>query len=136
MSRYADLPPFHPGETFKVVRVVTLNGTEYQPNEILNKDGVSDRLLRRLYEQRKIVVVASGAPVTPKKDKSASKAAPAKEAAPVATEKDDKRTRYWVKQAGIGGHKVISPKGEVLQSYKDRDEALAEAERLNVQFAL
>lgn len=130
---YHPLHPFTPGARYKVVRPpVTLDGHEFTYDDELPAD-VDLRLLELLYTQRKIEVIgpkevlpmAADAPAAPVKK------APAKKVEPAAAA-DAPPLKYKVKQAGLGGFKVIAPNGApVGEGHKTYDLALAEAQRLS-----
>jgi hypothetical protein len=192
LSRYAARQPFTPLAEFVVARPFDLNGETLTPGVGVQKDGLDERLLRNLYEQRKIEIIdlaavrakqaadaaaadaeaarkaaetaAQGekpatAPATPAKtvgrprkaaaapaaegEKPAAAPAtpaktvgrPRKDAAAPATEGEKPATvpmRYRVKQAGLGGFKVLDEAGvPVGDGWPTHAEAMAEAVRLN-----
>jgi hypothetical protein len=53
MSRISRVA-FSPDFNFVVRKPMTYNGTDYQFGEELNKAGISERLLRKLYDQNKV----------------------------------------------------------------------------------
>lgn len=55
MSRYAAQLPFSASYDFNATRELTLNGRTYQAGEEIDKEALPERLLRTLYESRKIM---------------------------------------------------------------------------------
>lgn len=123
--------PFHPGSTFNATRPFTMNGVNYAAGDRVDTTGVPDRTLRALYEQRKIDY-ASVEPVVAPQAAPQAEAKPKPKAEKKAEQPVDDKPQYRVKQAGLGGFKVISPDGApVGPGYKTHAEALVEAQRLN-----
>lgn len=149
MPRYSDRQPFTTAADFVVVRSFTINGVSLAPGDAVPKDGVADRVLRNLYDQRKIDIApahspataapqraakADAAPRAPKPRAEAQSAPVAPATAPVNPQITDAVTQapaYRVKHAGLGGFKVIDAKGvPVGKGFPTKAEAEAEIARL------
>lgn len=140
---YEPLLPFTPHAQFKVLQPLNIDGIDLPPGSPLPKTGLNDRLLRQLYEQRRIGVVGPdytglppAAPVAPapaQEAPSAPAVAPEAPAAPAAPEAPS-APAYRVKQAGLGGFKVIDANGQPIgKGWPTKAEAEAEAARLMAQ---
>jgi hypothetical protein len=130
MSRFAKRPPFHPAGNFVCVRQFTLNGVDLRPGAIVNKVGVQERTLSKLYDAGKISYAPDQGPIVAETAPVAATPAPV---APTTTEAKEAPVApaYRVKQAGLGGYKVIDASGQPLgKGYKTKAEAEAEIERL------
>lgn len=123
--------PFHPASDFVAAAPFTLNGKDLNWGDPVDTTGVDDRLLRALYEQRKIdyaeirPVKASGGKATVEATVEGTVQAKVQatleatlEGGPQAADQKghadtDKKIapRYKVKHAGLGGWKVIDDKG-------------------------
>jgi len=136
LSRYFARQPFSPLAAFVVTRPFDLNGDTMVPGTPMPTNGLDERLLRNLYDQRKIDIVANDPAQAPAPPPAAPEApAPrgrARKTDKAATEAPTAPARYRVKQAGFGGFKVIDaagvPQGEGWPTEAD---ALKEIERLN-----
>lgn len=136
----ADRHPFHPDGNFVAFKPFTLNGVSLSYGDPVNKEGVEPRLLRALYDQRKIdygTVTAKSVDGSNASDTAAnadfakSTYTDANIANGSANKKDG---HHKVKHAGLGGWKVIDPKGvPVGPGHKTKAEAQAEADRLNAK---
>lgn len=135
--------PFTPLARFEVFLPFTIDAHTYAPGEILKSEGLTDTLLRQLYEQRKIGVVGPDYDRMEKSkavQKSAPKAdpepiapaaQPKAEDAPSAPDTAPEAPSYRIKQAGLGGFKVIDAKGQPIgPGFKTKAEAEAEIARL------
>ncbi|CAB5220386.1 hypothetical protein UFOVP233_63 [uncultured Caudovirales phage] len=139
--------PFTPFARFEVFLPFTIDAHTYAPGEILNSEGLTDTLLRQLYEQRKIGVVgpdyerlekakeaekrAQKAEAAASAPKPQPKAEAAPSAAPAAPEATTEAPAYRIKHAGLGGYKVIDAKGQPIgPGFKTKAEAEAEIARL------
>jgi hypothetical protein len=167
MSRYATRQPFTLAADYVCIRTVTINGHTYAPGEPIPAGAARDRVLRSLYDSRKIDIAgptqAAAKPAKPKKAKAPKNAPAAPADAPSAATPADTATDataqapapaadataadtagepageaaaaptgHRVKQAGLGGFKVIAPSGEVIgQGWPTYAEALTEAQRLD-----
>lgn len=133
---YEPLLPFTPHAQFKVVQPFNIDGVDLTPGSVLPKANINNRLLRLLYEQRKIEVVgpdyaglppaAAPAPVVP-----SAPAAPPQAPAPAPAPEAPSAPAYRVKQAGLGGFKVIDASGQPIgKGWPSKAEAEAEIARL------
>jgi hypothetical protein len=110
-----------------------LDGREYTYDEELPAD-LDVRLLELLYTQRRVEVIGPKEVLPMAADAQAEprKKAPAKKVEPEAAAADKPPMKYRVKQAGLGGFKVIGPNGApVGEGHKTYALAEAEAERLS-----
>lgn len=151
MSRYSARLPFTTSADFTVVRPFTINGVSVAPGDAMPTAGVAERVLRNLYDQRKIDIAPTNSPATaapqraPKADAAprAPKPRPEAQSAPVAPpmapvneQITDAVTqapapRYRVKHAGLGGFKVLDANGVPLgKGWPTKAEAEAEVARL------
>lgn len=131
---YEPLLPFTPHAEFAVLQPLTIDGIDLTPGSKLPKQGLNERLLRQLYEQRRIGVIGPDytglfTPATPPARMAPETPAVAPPAPPV--EPTSTPPRYRVKQAGLGGFKVIDAKGQPIgPGFKTKAEAEAEIARL------
>ena len=133
---YEPLLPFTPHAEFVVLQPFNIDGIDLTPGSPLPKNGLNHRLLRQLYEQRRIGVsgpdysglpAAAPAPRAPAQEAPAAKAAPA----PAAAQEAPAMPAYRIKQAGLGGFKVVDAKGQPIgPGFKTKAEAEAEIARL------
>lgn len=142
MSRYSARAPFTTSAEFVVVRSFILNGVSHAPGDKVVREGVNDRVLRNLYDQRKINIAPENSPAKPAPQRAA-KAQPAPRApipqpeaqsapaaAPTAPQ-PPADSGYRVKHAGLGGWKVIDAKGAPIgKGFPSKAEAEAEIARL------
>jgi hypothetical protein len=123
LSRFSTRLPFTTVAEFVVARPFDLNGKSLVPGVPMPRDGIDDRLLKNLYDQRKIEIGAQAAADVPTNEPAVEKKA---------ADKPATVGKYRVKQAGIGGFKVLDEAGAPIgPGFKTHAEALAEAERLN-----
>lgn len=140
---YEPLLPFTPHAEFKVVQPFNIDGVDLTPGSIVPKANISHRLLRQLYEQRRIEVVApdyaaaaAAAPATPAPAPEAPPSAPVAPQAPSPTQAPEAPAvpTYRVKQAGLGGFKVIDANGQPIgKGWPTKAEAEAEIARLTAK---
>lgn len=161
MSRYTAPPPFTPHADFEVARPLTMNGRKYEPGDQLIKDAMSERLLRNLYDQRRITMIipepmaaakrhpldhdgdgrkggslprTAGAQAPSQAPAATTPAEPAEVAPVAAPAAPAEAPRYRIKHAGLGGYKVIDASGApVGKGHKTKEEAQAEIDRLLAQ---
>jgi hypothetical protein len=134
---YEPLLPFTPNAHFVVLMPLNIDGIDLPPGSPLPKSGLNDRLLRQLYEQRRIGVAGPDytglPPAAPVAPAPVQEAPSAPVATPAATSAPDAPTApaYRVKQAGLGGFKVIDAKGQPIgKGWPTKAEAEAEIARL------
>lgn len=150
MARYSARHPFSPLADLVVRRRgVTVNGVRKEVGDIIPAGTLRDRVAASFYENRLVdmaEVTPSPKPEATKGAKAARGAkaaepAPAPETPPadgesIPADGGAKPTLneggHRVKQAGLGGFKVLSPAGEVIgQGWPTHAEAVAEALRLD-----
>jgi len=134
---YEPLLPFTPHAEFEVLQPLNIDGVDLTPGSKLPKNGLNHRLLRQLYEQRRIGVAGpdySGLTAPARAPaQEAPAAAPAAPAAPAPTAATEAPATpaYRIKQAGLGGFKVIDAKGQPIgPGFKTKADAEAEIARL------
>lgn len=107
------LAPFDPSKSF-IVHTIGLRvfGTVYQRGDAFDPSGVSDRLFRMLYEQRKIcygdaplklapLMIKSAPPVKPEIERHGSKASIEAQAAELARTTSKNELLAMAKEAGV-----------------------------------
>jgi hypothetical protein len=133
---YEPLLPFTPHAEFVVLTPFNIDGVDLTPGTTLPKAGLNSRLLRQLYEQRRIGVAGpdySGLPapavaplLAPSPVDDSQAAAPVTKAAAHPVDPTSTPPAYRIKQAGLGGFKVLDAKGQLIgQGHKTKAEAEA-----------
>lgn len=156
MTGFIPRQPFHPASDFVAVRGFTLNSVELKEGDPVDTTGVEERVLRALYDQRKIdypaikpVKAQSQATLEAKLEATLegtlqATLEPTLEGTPASGEDTakpkghvsglKKKDGHSIKRAGFGGWKVIDPKGApVGPGYKTEAEAQARADELNAK---
>ncbi|CAB4122328.1 hypothetical protein UFOVP32_7 [uncultured Caudovirales phage] len=126
MSRYAASAPFDLAAEFVAARPFLAGGVNFMPGSAIPKGTISERILRNLYSQRKVSMIQGTA-------QPVRKPVQAKPAAPVENPQETAEPgKYRVKQAGLGGFKVVDANGApITPGFKTYDEAKAAMERLS-----